>query len=64
MTQRLGWRQNDMLNFIRKYANGDRQRFFHIARDKQSRNVALSLVKRELIRIVNNSYECWVVALA
>lgn len=59
----LGFRQRHMLNFVRNYSQGDRSRFFHIARDSRTRRIALSLVKRNLIRVVNDCYECWVIAL-
>lgn len=61
---RLGYLQQHMINFVRMYANGDRQRFFHIARDRETRRVAKSLEKKGLIRITNTAYECWVIALA
>ena len=54
--KKLGKLQKHMLNFCMKHKG-----LHHIARDSQTRNVALSLEKRGLIKIVNNIYDCWII---
>lgn len=60
----LGWRQIHMLGFARRtQAEANSAQQFHIANDAGERRVALSLQRRGLLRIVNNAYENWMVAL-
>lgn len=62
-TRKIGWRQQDMLDFVRRNAKGDKTKIFHIHKDMQSKRVALSLEKRGLIK-VDKTYDDWSISLA
>ena len=59
----LGYLQKQMVNFMRRHIalyGPAISRAFHIDSDRVSRNVALSLEKRDIIYI-DKAYEMWLV---